>query len=324
MPSNVSRVEERADIEPSNLGTRLDHDASGSSKAAASGDSKAAKTSAHMASANKNPSGAQPEDSLDNVDKSESRTPNAARANKSNSNNRDDSLQVPDIGKSNSRRPIETSIWDWDTPLDSVGESTSYYYEPQGELLKEQRPVRGEFSIPTVVPGSGMNWPFQGANGSSESQDFARPRRPTGNTSASLLRLKRKSTSEQLPTISKTDKRMSRTMSDSGEDAGSPTDPRPPAHNTRSQSGPSTGGRGSTEASDSRPRPQNIDVESLRPPFGSASAGAGPRRMTDPGVPMVLPARKVFPIQIGDKLFRLSGASISSDGEYHTLPLRSI
>lgn len=29
----------------------------------------------------------------------------------------------------------------------------------------------------------------------------------------------------------------------------------------------------------------------------------------------VLPARKVFPIQIGDKLFRLSGASISSDGK---------
>jgi hypothetical protein len=30
---------------------------------------------------------------------------------------------------------------------------------------------------------------------------------------------------------------------------------------------------------------------------------------------LVLPARKVFPIQIGDKLFRLSGASISSDGK---------
>jgi hypothetical protein len=31
--------------------------------------------------------------------------------------------------------------------------------------------------------------------------------------------------------------------------------------------------------------------------------------------PLALPARKVFPIQIGDKLFRLSGASISSDGK---------
>lgn len=32
--------------------------------------------------------------------------------------------------------------------------------------------------------------------------------------------------------------------------------------------------------------------------------------------PLPLPARKVFPIQIGDKLFRLSGASISSDGMF--------
>lgn len=34
-----------------------------------------------------------------------------------------------------------------------------------------------------------------------------------------------------------------------------------------------------------------------------------------PTIQMALPARKVFPIQIGDKLFRLSGASISSDGK---------
>jgi len=34
-----------------------------------------------------------------------------------------------------------------------------------------------------------------------------------------------------------------------------------------------------------------------------------------PPILMALPARKVFPIQIGDKLFRLSGASISSDGK---------
>lgn len=29
-----------------------------------------------------------------------------------------------------------------------------------------------------------------------------------------------------------------------------------------------------------------------------------------------LPPEKVFPIQIGSELFRLSGASISSDGQY--------
>lgn len=317
MPSNASRSGERADIEPSNPRTRLDHDASGN-KAAASGDPRTAKTSTQMASSNKTPSSAQLGDGLESIDKTESRPPFAARPSQSNSNSREDSLQVPDSGNSNSRRPIETSIWDWDTPLDSVGESTSYYYEPQGELLQEQseqRPLRGEFSIPTAVPGSGMNWPFQGANGSSDNQDFVVPRRPNSSTASTLLGVKRKSASEQSPNVSsRAEKRMSRTMSDDGEDGASPTDPQPAAHNTRSQSGPSTRGRGATVSSDSRTRPQNIESESFRPPFGGAGTGAGARRMTDPGVPMALPARKVFPIQIGDKLFRLSGASISSDG----------
>ena len=40
-----------------------------------------------------------------------------------------------------------------------------------------------------------------------------------------------------------------------------------------------------------------------------------PSHASAPPMHMALPARKVFPIQIGDKLFRLSGASISSDGK---------
>jgi hypothetical protein len=40
-----------------------------------------------------------------------------------------------------------------------------------------------------------------------------------------------------------------------------------------------------------------------------------PSHSSAPPTQMALPCRKVFPIQIGDKLFRLSGASISSDGE---------
>ena len=40
---------------------------------------------------------------------------------------------------------------------------------------------------------------------------------------------------------------------------------------------------------------------------------AAPRKWnTD--IPVVLPHERVFPIQIGTELFRLSGASISSDG----------
>jgi hypothetical protein len=32
-------------------------------------------------------------------------------------------------------------------------------------------------------------------------------------------------------------------------------------------------------------------------------------------IPKILPHERVFPIQIGSELFKLSGASISSDGE---------
>jgi hypothetical protein len=45
---------------------------------------------------------------------------------------------------------------------------------------------------------------------------------------------------------------------------------------------------------------------------------AGARKMnTD--IPNILPHEKVFPIQIGSDLFRLSGASISSDGKHFSL-----
>ena len=49
----------------------------------------------------------------------------------------------------------------------------------------------------------------------------------------------------------------------------------------------------------------------------SESPGKDVRRIAEiPKFSSVLPAGKVFPIQIGSELFRLSGASISSDGQY--------
>ena len=42
--------------------------------------------------------------------------------------------------------------------------------------------------------------------------------------------------------------------------------------------------------------------------------GASARKLNT-SIPHILPHEKVFPIQIGSELFRLSGASISSDGE---------
>jgi hypothetical protein len=41
-------------------------------------------------------------------------------------------------------------------------------------------------------------------------------------------------------------------------------------------------------------------------------------------VPHILPHERVFPIQIGGDLFKLSGASISSDGELFRGPRQSL
>jgi hypothetical protein len=54
-------------------------------------------------------------------------------------------------------------------------------------------------------------------------------------------------------------------------------------------------------------------------PQGRVIDVSAPRRIAETRAGAeVLPSGKVFPIQIGSELFRLSGASISSDGEYHT------
>jgi hypothetical protein len=58
-------------------------------------------------------------------------------------------------------------------------------------------------------------------------------------------------------------------------------------------------------------------------PSGNQGVGRTPgivRGKSQTSIPSILPAEKVFPIQIGSELFRLSGASISSDGLYSSLP----
>jgi hypothetical protein len=221
------------------------------------------------------------------------------------SGRQDGLLHIPSEGGA-ARRPLETSVWDWDTPLESVGESSSYYYEPQGELLQEhqrqQRPGRNEFSIPHSVASSSSNWPFPSA-----SEPFAVPKRPQG-IPPSIAGNKRKSPSDrEAPGIGRypDSKRTSRvSMAESADDPGSSSDARQPSQNTRSHGGTLTRPRSATEGS------QAHTAESARP-----EGGGQQRTLENPAMPMVLPPRKVFPIQIGDKLFRLSGASISSDGK---------
>lgn len=81
-----------------------------------------------------------------------------------------------------------------------------------------------------------------------------------------------------------------------------------------SGSGPSKGGNQLMHRDDSQSGNVSAEIPGiLRDPIA-----AGARKMnTD--IPDILPHEKVFPIQIGSDLFRLSGASISSDGKHFSL-----
>ena len=52
------------------------------------------------------------------------------------------------------------------------------------------------------------------------------------------------------------------------------------------------------------------------PPGILREDGVPSARKWNTDIPNILPHERVFPIQIGSELFRLSGASISSDGMY--------
>lgn len=197
---------------------------------------------------------------------------------------------------------VATAIWDWEAP-DLHDNDSSWYYEPQGELLtteKDRNVAANEFTIPYPVPGSGVNWsssnPLHGLNHSKG--DSASWQKASG-ISPRAQGLKRKASFEKA-LLGPNPKRPSRgTPAEVSLAQQAPLEDQPPSLD------PNIGNRvaGAHRASSTAPRP--------------AARPSSPRRtLTDPSTPMILPARKVFPIQIGDKLFRLSGASISSDGKH--------
>lgn len=65
---------------------------------------------------------------------------------------------------------------------------------------------------------------------------------------------------------------------------------------------------------------RGLEKVSTEPPgvLRNPNIGAAPRKYNT-NIPHILPHERVFPIQIGSELFRLSGASISSDGMYISL-----
>jgi len=203
-------------------------------------------------------------------------------------------LQIPEVDEEVNVPLASSAIWDWEAPILDDHDS-SWYYEPQGELLTVDRNRNGasnEFTILETVPGSGVTWsphnpllvPPTGSQKSGPSLLVS------GNT-PQALGSKRKAASENA-LLGPGPKRTFRGMAELDGAPGSQPEDRTPAQ----------GPQRTQSAAEPARRPTH------RPPSPH-------RTLTDPSAPMFLPARKVFPIQIGDKLFRLSGASISSDGE---------
>lgn len=255
----------------------------------------------------------------------------------------DDDVHIPpatDAGAG--ARVIETSIWDWNPPVESFTEDLTNDYELQGELLtresREHLPARTEFNVPGGValsPGSG-HWPFPasavGSLSATLNEGFVVPPRRSESFTTSAAGNKRKSRSERGPGGTSGDtKRSSRGIAMADSTSEPPSSPssssaapstvatQVPSQNTRSQATTSsTRLRSVTDTTDLRARLSLPEIESQAragAAAGVAATGKAPRRATtDTVAALSLPTRKVFPIQIGDKLFRLSGASISSDG----------
>lgn len=204
-------------------------------------------------------------------------------------------------------------------------------YEPTGELLHEQTASFQEFDSPTSIRSSvslhsdgSRNYPSVSPNvpeisiAAASDPIFVQPPLPK-----SALKRKRDLKSgiasdqgnekqqrgpdrPSPPSRSVSFERMSRQSPPSAREgfAGSelPVNQRSNADNTASTSRrgrPSGTGGGTPRAG----------------AHNTANRGSrGGRSVSNSQVPSVLPPEKVFPIQIGSDLFRLSGASISSDG----------
>jgi hypothetical protein len=65
--------------------------------------------------------------------------------------------------------------------------------------------------------------------------------------------------------------------------------------------------------------PGQDEKQSTEPPGILRDPALTQARKWNTDIPDILPHERVFPIQIGSELFRLSGASISSDGLYFDL-----
>ncbi len=245
--------------------------------------------------------------------------------------------------------PDNTTVpfnFDWDSSFEAFSDFTKSY-DPQGELVNElsQQPHLQDFSIPQPVPAQvhgtssfPISPPTTSTGIASQAAILPPPPPSVARTSG-----KRKSGTEQTPAaLDRPDTTGSGLM---GDIHGST-----PLQHSKTSPASTVSGGGMTETQlDHRPsykrsRSTSANNLNLAGLVGSktssasarASSAAIPRSTLEgegqgggrlpgvhrpdpatrlPDVPPILPSEKVFPIQIGSELFRLSGASISSDGK---------
>lgn len=235
------------------------------------------------------------------------------------------------------QRPTLMSGWDWTNSIDF---SEVNQYEPQGELIQELRNQsipNNDFSVPLPVANAestfqtsqhlrGTN-PTPPAVQTQNSLPLPPPPRPAQQRPIVQTSMKRKVDSEPSSAVSQStgalldnpSKRQNRSRQSSDASITSPViaasaDARS-THMSRLATTPAANEAASANTSQEDNSSERRKEQSKGTgPQGRVIDVSRPRRVveTTSGLDM-LPAGKVFPIQIGSELFRLSGASLSSD-----------
>ena len=239
------------------------------------------------------------------------------------------SNQIPSLGNFSSQA--------WVPPTPYLSFAPQPIYEPTGELIDEHIQTFDQFDSPPSRPPSEILTAQRALQpigaavqlipaSSSSAKGIIPPPPPLRSA------LKRKADSDaNSPSNSESGRRkqsselgfaVARTvsfsrMSDSEGDGLASSEA--PAEEVKLRAGPS---RSATQGSQ-RPVEQGAQGRaSTKSPTAvpkPAAKGTGILYKQKPSSPSILPPEKVFPIQIGSELFRLSGASISSDGLFLNL-----
>jgi hypothetical protein len=212
-------------------------------------------------------------------------------------------------------------------------------YEPQGELLQEQHVgtcATNDFSIAspvTTINSSHQHVQSAGRTPATQAQmpSFSpSPPQPAQKQPVAQAGMKRKLGSDPSPVVSqsasnageKPSKRqnISRESPDASNTspavAAAADVPPPPTTRAAAPSAPDETASQSAVLENTHIDRRKGQSEGNGPQERVANAAKSRRVQESPGGLAVLPAGKVFPIQIGSELFRLSGASISSDGKH--------